>query len=101
MPIPAIGFGDAVTPPATSPENALADVSSADVEYDQVPYPSYPERLTHPDNLAPLAGIPGRETPPVETCRALEPDVLRLFRLLLLTQGEFTPGTARCESFVH
>ena len=37
-----------------------------------MPYPSYPERLTHPDNLATLGGILGLHTAPVETCRVLE-----------------------------
>ena len=54
------------------PVTAVAETTSAEIEYDQVPYPSYPERLTHPDNLATLGGILGLDPAPVETCRVLE-----------------------------
>ncbi len=37
-----------------------------------MPYPSYPERLTHPNNLATLGGMLGLDTATVETCRVLE-----------------------------
>ena len=56
----------------TAPASALAEASSAEADYDQVPYPSYPERLTHPDNLATIGGLLGLDTPAVETCRVLE-----------------------------
>jgi SAM-dependent methyltransferase len=58
-----------VNPPVAA---ALAEASSAEIEYDQVPYPSYPERLTHPNNLATLGGMLGLDTATVETCRVLE-----------------------------
>lgn len=64
--------GVAVNPPVATTVSPLAASSSAEVEYDQVPYPSYPERLTHPNNLATLGGILGLDTAPVETCRVLE-----------------------------
>ena len=51
---------------------ATASPSSIEAEYDEVPYPSYPDRLTHPDNLATNGGILGLDTPAVETCRVLE-----------------------------
>ena len=55
-----------------NPATAAAPRSSAEADYDEVPYPSYPERLTHPDNLATIGGILGIDTPAVETCRVLE-----------------------------
>ena len=61
-----------MNPPVATTVSPLAASSSAEVEYDQVPYPSYPERLTHPNNLATLGGILGLDTAPVETCRVLE-----------------------------
>jgi SAM-dependent methyltransferase len=40
--------------------------------YDLLPYSSKPYALTHPDNLATIAGMAGLRTPPLERCRVLE-----------------------------
>ena len=55
-----------------NPATAQTPRSSAEADYDEVPYPSYPERLSHPDNLATIGGILGIDTAAVETCRVLE-----------------------------
>jgi SAM-dependent methyltransferase len=40
--------------------------------YDLLPYSSKPYALTHPDNMATIAGMAGLRTPPLERCRVLE-----------------------------
>ena len=40
--------------------------------YDEVPYPTEPQRRTHPDRLATAAVLMGLEPPPLERCRVLD-----------------------------
>jgi SAM-dependent methyltransferase len=47
-------------------------VASAPTSYDLLPYSSKPYALTHPDNLATVAGLAGMRPPHVEQCRVLE-----------------------------
>lgn len=68
------------SPASTPVESATADAGSATdslaaVEvnsYDEIPYPSYPFALTHPDHLASIGRLFGVDTPDPETCRVLE-----------------------------
>jgi len=47
----------------------VADVATS---YDLLPYSSKPYALTHPDNLATVAGLAGLGPPSLERCRVLE-----------------------------
>ena len=47
----------------------VADVATS---YDLLPYSSKPYALTHPDNLATIAGLAGLRVPSLERCRVLE-----------------------------
>ena len=40
--------------------------------YDEIPYPSYPFSLTHPDHLYSIGRVFGVDSPAPETCRVLE-----------------------------
>jgi len=41
-------------------------------QYDEVPYPSYTHKQTHPDRLAVIATLLGMQPAPVDRCRVLE-----------------------------
>ena len=46
--------------------------SSTRDQYDEVPYPSYTHKQTHPDRLAVIASLLGLQPAPVDRCRVLE-----------------------------
>jgi methyltransferase-like protein/2-polyprenyl-3-methyl-5-hydroxy-6-metoxy-1,4-benzoquinol methylase len=58
-----------LTHSATDDQVSVPDDANS---YDEIPYPSYPFSLTHPDHLYSIGRVFGVDTPPPETCRVLE-----------------------------
>jgi len=54
--------------------------------YDQLPYPSYVFRQTHPNSLATLAALFGMKPSPIQTCRVLEIGCGTGFNLIAMAQ---------------